>query len=229
MLFLVACAGSSLFEPPCDRIPEPGAVRACFGGDPVAYEGYGTVELTFDGTVTSMSEDASACELEVGTIDADEPVIALLVEDDAGATVTVGLQLAALGQPIAEGDAVSLDLAYTFGEFGPDVGHVIVSRDDAPIVGVSVAGSLDDLVLPEGLALTEGERLCTTDDGCGVWAKYDLEASFGGETAALPYGEDVVVGGLHVAHGGYEQADAADGGECPDWFVAHVDVGFSVE
>lgn len=226
LLLLTACPGDESLQT-CDEIAVPDPVGACFGGDDVVWEGYGTVAGRVDGTVTAVSEGEppEACEVALGRLDRDEDVVVIEVDDAEGLTTIVGLQIPDLDAPVAAGDTVSLDFEFVYGEFGPDLGWVTVEKDGAPVVIVSEGATADELTLPDDVTVGEGARRCTTDDGCGVYGKYDLLVGVGDDTAPLPYGEDVALGGWRFVHGSYEQQDEGLTNTCPDWFVADAVLG----
>lgn len=224
LALLAACDGVPI-PGSCDALPEPPPVAACFGGDDVAWEGYGTVATALSGTVMSASHGPFPADCDVrfgGLVDGD--ALLLVVEDAAGGRVVAGLVAPGLGDPVAVGDTVGLDLSYTFGEFGPDLAWAVLSDEAGERVVVATAGSLEEVRTPEGVTLAEGDTRCTEDDGCGEWSAYDLDVAVDGDAASVPYGEEADVGGWHVVHGGLERQAEGQMGTCPDWFVAHASV-----
>lgn len=231
MLFLLLAA--------CDTLPSSEAcgdlvappVTACFGGDALAWEGYGSLDVAVSGTVVSVATGPrpEACLVDVGNGQTGEGVV-VEVEDAAGDRYVVSFGIDGLAAPVAVGDAVSLDLSYVFGEFAPDVGRARLSdADGAPLVVVTEAGTLEDLVLPDGVGVARGVERCTEDDGCGVYSKYDLAITVGDASAEVPYGEDAAVGGFRVVSGGQEFQAEGQTDVCPDWFVAHATVALVAE
>lgn len=223
LLLLLACDTPETPPTSCDALVAPPVV-ACFGTG-VPYDGYGTLAAEVSGTVTTVGvgnlPDACVAELGNGQ-DVDDAVVVEILGDDGG-TYTAAWGVPGVTEaPVAVGAVVSLDLSYTFGEFGPDVGHVML---DGGRLAVAEAGALDDLVVPEGVVVTEGEARCTEEDDCGTWSKYDVDVAVGGEQVGVRYGEAGEVGGVQIAHGGYERQAQGQGGLCPDWFVAHVTLG----
>lgn len=221
---LAACYGIPL-PGSCESLPEPPPVAACFGSADIVWEGWGTAATAVSGTVTSVTRGPFPvdCDVRFGGV-TDGEALVLVVEDAGGASTTVGLVAPGLGDPVAVGDTVALDLSYTFGEWGPDLAWAVLSDEAGERVVVATAGSLEEVRVPAGATLAEGRRRCTEDDGCGVWSAYDLDVAVGGAEASVPYGEEADVGGWHVAHGGLELQEEGQTGTCPDWFVAHASV-----
>lgn len=224
-LSLSACPGGEV-PGTCEDLPEPPAVGACFGNPGLAYPGYGTADLAVTGTVTSVTTGPvpEACDVgffDLATRDAD--ALLLVVTDAEGVETTVGLVAPDLGEPVAVGDPVSLDLHYVFGDFGPDEGRVVLT-DAAGVerVVVSVAGTVADLATPTDLLLEQGTLLCVQEDECGSWSAFDFLVTVGTEEAPVPYGGEASVGPWRVIHAGDEHQTPDTQSGCPDWFVAHV-------
>ncbi|MDP2310976.1 MAG: hypothetical protein Q8P18_33460 [Pseudomonadota bacterium] len=214
----------------CDDLPEPPDVGACFGNPGLDYPGYGTAELSVTGTVTSVTTAPvpDACDVRFFHLaGSTEDAVVLVVADADGVETTVGLTAPDLVAPVVVGDTVSLDLAYTFGEFGPDEGHVVLA-DGAGIerVVIGVAGSLADLATPADVVLEQGGMVCTQHDECGTWSAFDFTVSAEGDVGSVPYGQEAAVGPWRVVHAGDELQAINTGGVCPDWFVAHVAAAF---
>lgn len=213
----------------CDELVAP-PVSACFGGEGVEWEGLGTLELAVEGTVVSVATGPrpEACVVSVGNEQTGEGLV-IEVEDAAGTRYVVSYAIPALDASVAVRDVVTLDLAYTDEEFAPDVGRArLLDASGTPLVVVTEAGSLEELALPDGVTLSEGEVRCTEDDGCGVYSKYDAEVVVSGNGGTLAYGEEISLGGFRVVSGGYERM-AENQDVCPDWFVAHATVALVAE
>ncbi|MFN7142905.1 MAG: hypothetical protein ACK4YP_03955 [Myxococcota bacterium] len=231
MLFLLLAACDTLEAPEaCDDLVAP-PVTACFGGDGLTWEGYGTLEVAVTGVVVDVATGArpEGCLVDVGNGQTGEGLV-VTVEDGAGARYVVSFAVPGLAAPVAVGDPVALDLLYVYGEYAPDVGHARLSDSTgAPRVVVTEAGSLETLVLPDGVSVAEGASRCTEDDGCGVYSKYDLDVAVGDDAGGVRYGEEAALGGYRVVHGGFELQAEGQTDVCPDWFVAHATVGLVAE
>lgn len=224
---LAACATLPTKEACADLTTPP--VVACFGGDTLDWPGYGTLEMDVEATVVSVGTGPrpDTCAVDVGN-DLFEQGLVVELESADGARYTVGLTVPEMsGTLVAVGDTLSVSAAYTFGEFGPNLGVVRLEKAGTTVVLVATGGELTDL--PDDLDASEGAVRCTEDDGCGVYSKYDLNVQFGGDSTSVLYGESATLGAARVVHGGYEQAAPSQGGTCPDWYVAHVTLAVVVE
>jgi hypothetical protein len=216
------CPTCPVEEGCADLVAPP--VAACFGGGDLDYPGYGTLEADVEGRVVSIAAGSrpDACLVDVGNAQVGEGVV-VVVEDGEGLQYTVSFDVPELADTlVAVDDVVHLTAAYTFGEFGPDVGVVSLTSEGGGIHAlVEEAGSVD--TLPSSIVtVTEGDVRCTEDDGCGVFSKYDMDVAVGDETVTVRYGEEAALEGGRVVSGGLERAAEDQGDVCPDWFVANV-------
>ncbi len=230
LLLLAACEWVALPEA-CEDLPVPPAVGACFGRPGLDYPGFGPVTLTVAGSVTSVDTGPypEACDIRFGGAPDDDAVI-LVVTDAEGVETAVGLVVPDLEDPVEEGDSVSLDLGYTFGEFGPDLGWASLA-DEAGVeqVVVGLAGTVDAVRAPADVRLDYGDVRCTQADPCGTWSAFDLDVAAADAAGSVPYGEQEGVGAWRVTHGGFERQATGARSNCPDWFVGHVSAAFARE
>lgn len=229
-LFLLLAACDAVPTPGAcdDELPERPAVGACFGRPGLDYAGFGLAELLVHGDVVSVTTGPlpAACDVRFGDDGGDDTVV-LVVADAEGVETTVGLVAPGLAAPVAVGDAVSLDLAYTFGEFGPDIGHaVLADATGAEQVVIGTAGTVDALRTPEGVTVGEGAVRCTQADECGTWSAFDFLVAAGSAEGAVSYGEDAVIGPWRVVHADLRKQVPTGGSSCPDWFVADARAAF---
>ena len=224
LALLAGCEAVPLPEACADLAPPP--LVACFGGDSLAWPGYGTLDVAVGGAVVAVAAGGrpEGCLVDVGN-DTFVSGVVLDIEGDDGARYTVGLTVPDLdGTLFAAGDRIALSGTHTFGEFGPDTGAVELARDTGAVVfALAEAGRTEDLP-SAAFTLAEGAKRCTEDDECGVYSKYDLYFTHDGETLAIPYATSAALGGVRFVHGGYERQADNQGAVCPDWYVAHVSV-----
>ncbi|MES2640001.1 MAG: hypothetical protein V4850_10980 [Myxococcota bacterium] len=228
-LLLSACLGGDLPQT-CEDLPEVPAVGACFGNPGLEYPGYGTADLAVTGTVTSVTTGPfpDACDVSFSAVwGSGAEGLILVVTDADGVETTVGLAAPGLDSPVEEGDRVSLDLAYVFGDFGPDRGRVVLA-DEAGVeqLVISVAGTLADLATPADVTLDQGDPICTQHDECGAWSAFDFWVTTADDQGVVAYGDEEDIGPWRVVHAGDEQQTPETSSGCPDWFVAHVAAAF---
>lgn len=128
--------------------------------------------------------------------------------------------------PSLLGQKVRLDYRFEPGGFGPDVRHLALVSYGSRSHGVWIAegGDIPDLgALP--LQLISASVVCSSTEQCGSYERYDLAATDPVTMAGIrvPYAQAAQLGPWVIAHGGYEEQTSA--GTCPDWFVAHAQVG----
>jgi hypothetical protein len=210
----------------CDDVVAP-VVAACFGGGELAYEGFGTLEASFEGTVVSFDEETlpEACVAHVGNASFAEGRV-LVLEDAEGVRYVVGLTIPGIEADLFEaGEYVYVSASYTFGEWGPDEGYVAIADEDGAVrVVLGEAGSPESLPVPE-VVVTAGEQRCTVEHECGDWAKYDVEVAVGDYSATVPYGEEASLATGRVIHGGFDRQLPGDT-QCEDWYVARLTLAF---
>ena len=205
----------------CSQKPEPPALGACLGGEDLAWNGYEGAHMSLSGTVSSVGQGrgADGCEGFGAAPGSDGVELGLALDD--GSSAVLALALGGEASPVAQGEAVTVQLDCLLAEFGPAECALSVSTAEGQRMVLAVSGSEEGLTTPEGVELRRGEPICAEADECGDWSAYDLVVSADGEQVTLPYAGTVEVGGWRVVHGGAEHALEAEGGGCPDWFVAH--------
>ncbi|MES2643454.1 MAG: hypothetical protein V4850_28480 [Myxococcota bacterium] len=224
MLFalLSACDTPAEEEATCPDLTVP-AIAVCFGGGGVTGEDFGTREADMEGTVVSIGRGPrpEACIAEVGNHPLGEGLVVVLSGTD-GLDYTISLDVPGLSDTfLAVGDSVILSAEHTFRGFVPEEAiFVLADSSNAPRLIVAEASAGE--ALPEGpMEVTAGDTRCTTDDGCGMYAKYDMDVVVEGVAVTVPYAEEVEQDGFRFVHGGYD-VDLEDEPECNDWFPAGV-------
>jgi len=142
--------------------------------------------------------------------------------DAWGQSWTVGALVPALPRPVLPGQQVSTQYQWSSGGFSPTRGALEL-RDGggALLLWIGQGGDIPDLALPAELAaLGRGKPRCQERESCGTWRGHDLTVSTGAARATVRYGQEAVVGGLRLVHGGYELASAYR--DCADWYVASI-------
>lgn len=223
---LLSCGG---IPGTCAEVDTPPVMGACFGGDRFSWDGYTPVETTtIEGEVVSAGEARFPDECNVVVADiGDQKATIIETSDGLGTTNFFAWHLPEEHLAIEVGDEVSVEVAYTPGGFGPDLGRVVV-RDAAGIERMvfSVAGEVGDLRVPTELEAERGTVVCEEHHTCGDWSAYALKLTSGGDTVEVPYGGTANIGAWRVYHGGLELEAAPNTGTCPDYYVAHVAAGF---
>jgi len=212
-------------EDTCDDVVAA-PLAGCFTSPTITPAEDGSIDGSVTGTVQSIAAGSypSDCTTSFGG-DPGATTFVLEVVDVDGVVTTVGL--GGFAPPVAEGDTVTLELAYDMSSFGPEQATVrIRDTTGAEVLVYADGGAVPDLSAPAGVTLAMGDTICTEADSCGDWFGSDLAVTAGGETVSVPYGGSAEVGGWSVTHGGLdEQVDGQT--TCPDYFVAHAEVGFA--
>jgi hypothetical protein len=139
------------------------------------------------------------------------------VSDAQGEVWTVGGRVPESSPPVTVGQAVTVELSWYTCCFASPVTSVAVRDENAALLlWIGQGGGGCQVGMPADLgSYAPSRKVCAQDDGCGEWAAYDLVVSSPGASATLPYGGEVVIGGMRFVHGGYSEGSGETG--CPDW------------
>lgn len=212
---LATCAVSETFEDFVDTSHRPGT----------GLQQKGTVvEL---GTGTPPEECFSRYEHALGGLSSSEaPEIAdarwMRIENSAKRPTVVAVIAPDFEWPVQLEDAISLRYERSGGPFEPTRGRVeLRTQDGSLLVWFGFAGRVDQLPTPAELTLRQGAETCRISSQCApLWGQYELQVQLQDETdaTALAYGEQAMLGDLHVTHGGVDLEIVFS--MCPDAFVA---------
>jgi hypothetical protein len=224
LLALLSACDTPAKEESCPDLAVP-LIAACFGGEGVTGEAFDTYEADMEGTVVSIGRGPrpEACIAEVGNHALGEGLVVVLSGAD-GLDYTVSLDVPGLSDTfLAVGDSVILSAEHTFRGFVPEEA-ILVLADSSNAPRLIVAEASAGEALPEGpMEVTAGDTRCTTDDeGCGMYAKYDMDVVVEGVAVSVPYAEQVEQDGFRFVHGGYDVDLEDEPDTCNDWFPAGV-------
>ena len=219
--------------PTCSPAPRPGFCMTAGTwlepwGDGVDFSVDGEVVETGDGYPHEAPENVCQNEVLSLAYDDDDAVRSWLrLDADDGQEWWVAIQWPEHAASFTVGERLHIDYHDQEEPWGPDTGRVALSRADGELVlWLAIAGSADDLMLPEDLSVTAGPARCAESSECGDWELYDFELTAEDETKPLPYGDAVNLGRYHVVHCGAELQSTAEV-QCMDWFVAFAGVFLS--
>lgn len=221
LILLLACVDVPPGE--CPDVPATPAVAACFGG-PAGVDGETggrSATATWTGTVAEVGAGfPEACTSSFGGTGSASAWWIRITTADGDAYV--GIDTPGTTAPVV-GASIAVSGFYQEGDFGPTEASLELDVDGALVAWVGESGEVDTLIVPTSVSLARGDATCTTDDACGTWSAYSLEATVGGDSASIAEGASATIGGLTVTSRALRLAETTDG--CPDWFVAYAVVG----
>lgn len=152
-----------------------------------------------------------------------------LVDSSTSAGWTVAVQMASYALPYEVGEEARVEWQYNPPEFGPASGALTMDDfEGALVVWMAEGSSLDSIVPPSGLLISEGDEVGNAGDDCGTWSWHDMKVSTDERSGAVPYGESAKVNEYTVHHGGLVVTDSDDGG-CLDWWASRTAVAVEWE
>jgi hypothetical protein len=133
------------------------------------------------------------------------------VRSDEGEDAIVGIRAAGIAHFAEIGEDVSIGFHRVPGWFRGDVGWLEVRGADGSLrLWAAFDGSTGDLMTPAELAVRKAEVACVGTDACArAWTRWSMAVTAGKETQTIPYGEQRMVGGYVVMHGGLDTPTSA--------------------
>jgi hypothetical protein len=217
----------------CNNFFTAPVLRSCmqpFGETP-APPTYGEpVDLSAHGTVKSMTNGAleggcmeSLLKLEGAGPELAAQTTSLLVYDGLGKGWDIEYLVPVLNPADFTGAVVDVKYHYRFGGFGPTERQLSVVGNSGQAIYQAEGGDVKQLTgLP--VQLSRGEAVCSTQDTCGNWQRYNLLATTANVSAMVGHGGVAQVGDYYIVHGGYAEQTSSNT-SCADWYVADVHVG----
>jgi hypothetical protein len=203
-------------------------IAACVELEPDADGGASALPrdgITLSGEVVEIARGPATCD-GIGSgfsrEQGDRPWRFRVVDDDTGRSAWVAFLLPWRSALVTVGDHVSVDYAFESELFGFVIASHLDLRDQNGelLLWAGEADSLSRLLLPEELAVVDGETQCTVNDDCGDYTRTSLAVSTAdGASADVAVGAIADVGDFVLLHAGNAH-QLAGSGQCADRFVA---------
>jgi hypothetical protein len=201
---------------PCPLVDRPD-LRACVAtSDETKLEEIqrgGVIEMAFSGEVTEVlaeSPPIDALPVALSCFNAvirDEPSSWIRIVGEQNEEYFVGAVAPDFVFSATPGDRVTVDFYNDTWPFAPSLRNLVVRTDDgSPLFWTGYSGGVAGLRIPNEFNLAEGDVICEGGDQCiESWTAHRLIAEVNGERQEIGYGQQSVVGGYQVFHGGIKE------------------------
>lgn len=124
------------------------------------------------------------------------------------------------GFGVSDGTQVSVHFSAGGGGFAPELNTLSVSAASELAFHYASGGAVQQLGLPDGWHVSQGDALCERTESCGKWSGYDVRVTPpAGVEAVLRAGEVKHLAGYSVSSSSAQQLPSTGSG-CADWYVS---------
>lgn len=240
LLFALAACDSLDSSSSCGDVAPAVSVGACIVASAILDEtppGQGESSFVLDGQGTVSEAGIGPAPLDcfteyrtaIGrTFQSSSPEVRdarwIRIDWQDGSEVVIGVAAAnvAIALPPV-GEAVAVDYHHRPGGFSPPDSHLAIRATAKLVFWLGDSGGVAGLDALSEIAFTQGAAVCTQHSDCiTAWTLNDLEATSGGNTVSVPFGESARLGMFDVT----DAAVQVQTGEstCADAFVAQATV-----